>query len=308
MGKRKIALTALALTAGTAAVVQAPAAAASTAAPAGLAAADAASRAPQFFAARMSGANEVPAPGGPAVGDQDGSATGIVRVQGDRVTFALSHRNIGAPTLAHIHQGRAGANGPVKVGLFASALPATVTAAAGSTTVEDRAVADAIRANPSGFYFNVHTAEFPGGAVRGQLTPLGGRLDVLQLLKGGGLRAFMSGDQEVPVEGGPKVGDPDGRAVTFIRARGTTVSYSAAWVGFTPTLGHIHKGRFGTNGPISVPLFGSAVPSTVFAVAGTVPGIDPAVIQEIRSNPRGFYANLHSAEFPGGAVRGQLNG
>jgi CHRD domain len=307
MGKRKLALSALAVTAGLTVIAQAPAQSASAAQPAQAQAAQE-QRAPQFFFARMSGANEVPTPGGPAVGDQDGSATGLVRVHGDRVTFALRYQAIGAPTLAHIHQGRAGVNGPVKVGLFASPLPETVTAAAGGTTVENRSVADAIRANPRGFYFNVHTKEFPGGAVRGQLAPLGRRVDVLQLLKGGGLRAFMSGDQEVPVKDGPKVGDPDGRAVTFLRARGTTVSYSAAWVGLTPSLGHIHKGRFGTNGPISVPLFGSAVPSTVFAISGTVPGVDPAVIRAIRTYPRGFYANLHSAEFPGGAVRGQLNG
>ena len=31
------------------------------------------------------------------------------------------------------------------------------------------ALVDEIRANPSGFYVNVHTNDFPGGAVRGQL-------------------------------------------------------------------------------------------------------------------------------------------
>ena len=27
-----------------------------------------------------------------------------------------------------------------------------------------------IRQNPEGYYFNVHNGDFPGGAVRGQLT------------------------------------------------------------------------------------------------------------------------------------------
>jgi hypothetical protein len=27
---------------------------------------------------------------------------------------------------------------------------------------------------------------------------------------------------------------------------------------------------------------------------------------EIQANPRGFYANVHTTAFPGGAVRGQL--
>jgi hypothetical protein len=30
------------------------------------------------------------------------------------------------------------------------------------------------------------------------------------------------------------------------------------------------------------------------------------VIKEIRQNPAGFYVNVHNAEFPDGAVRGQL--
>jgi hypothetical protein len=44
----------------------------------------------------------------------------------------------------------------------------------------------------------------------------------------------------------------------------------------------------------------------VIAVSGTVTDVDPAVVQQIRRTPKNFYANLHSAEFPGGAVRGQL--
>jgi hypothetical protein len=259
-----------------------------------------------FLAARLTGRNEVPVAGKPAVGDPDGSATGIVRVQGDRVTFAFSWRGIGAPTLGHIHQGVAGVNGDVKVPLFTSALPATATAAAGAVTVSDPAIADALRQNPAGFYLNLHSAEFPGGAVRGQLTKLRGPVDLLGLLQGGSIGAFLSGDQEVPVAGGPAVGDPQGRAAAFVRGRGTQVSYSFAWIGVAPTLGHIHQGAFGTNGAVVVPLFTTAVPSTVFALAGTVTGVDAQLVKDINAHPGRFYANLHTAQFPGGAVRGQL--
>ncbi|TYK53109.1 CHRD domain-containing protein [Actinomadura decatromicini] len=259
---------------------------------------------PVFLVARLSGANEVPA----SAGDADGSGTALVRVQGDRVTFALDWTGITAPTLGHIHRGPAGVNGDVAVPLFSSAMPATVTSAAGSVTVPDPTIADGLRANPGNWYVNLHTKENPKGAVRAQLAPLGGRRDVLRLLKTGGRRAFLSGDQEVPVKGGPAVGDPDGRAVAFVRPAGTgSLRFSMAWIGVAPTLAHIHRGVFGTNGPVTANLVTTPVPSTVFAVAGTATGVEPSVVQGIRTNPRNWYANIHSAEFPGGAVRGQLN-
>lgn len=264
---------------------------------------------PLFLEAQLSGANEVQVPGKPPVGDPKGNAVGIVRVQGDRVTFAFQWKGISAPTLGHIHQGVSGVNGDVKVPLFATPMPDGVTAAAGAVTVSDPAIADALRADPSGFYLNLHTKEFPGGAVRGQLTKLRkDSSDLLEMLDGRGLRANLSGDQEVPTAGGPAVGDPTGRAVAYIKAQDTQVSYAFAWIGVNPTLGHIHQGAFGTNGKVVVPLFTSAVPTSVFAVAGTVTGVDPGLVKQIDQNPRGFYTNLHTAQFPGGAVRGQLFG
>ncbi len=261
---------------------------------------------PVFLEARLDGRQEVQVPGKPPVGDPKGSATGLIRVQGDRVTFAFSWKGISAPTLGHIHQGVAGVNGDVKVPLFATPMPDTVTAAAGVLTVSDPAIADALRANPAGFYLNLHTKEFPGGAVRGQLTRLNRPADLLDLLNGGVEKAFLSGDQEVPVAGGPAVGDPTGRAVAHINAHGTQVGYSFAWLGINPTLGHIHKAPFGVNGPVVVPLFSTPIPSTVVAVSGTVTGVDAALVQDIAEHPKSFYTNLHTAQFPGGAVRGQL--
>jgi hypothetical protein len=261
---------------------------------------------PIFLEAKLDGRQEVPVAGGPAVGDPDGGATGLVRVQGDRVTFAFSWKGITAPTLGHIHEGGKGVNGPVKVPLFATAMPDTVTAAAGAITVSDPAIADAIRANPSGFYLNLHSKDFPGGAVRGQLTRLNRPADLLGLIQGGVEKAFLSGDNEVPVAGGPAVGDPTGRAVAFIRPEGTQVGYSFAWLGINPTLGHIHKAPVGQNGPVVVPLFAQPVPSTVFAISGTATGLDAALVKDIKAHPSAFYANLHTAQFPGGAVRGQL--
>jgi len=260
-----------------------------------------------FLAAKLSGANEVATPGGPAVADPEGKGVALVRVKGNRVSFSVSFSGIAAPTLGHIHEGKAGVNGPVKVTLFGTALPATVNAAAGAVEVDDAKLAQSIRTNPSGFYVNLHSAEFPGGAVRGQLTKLNKRIDVLKVVSGGGFRALLDADQEVQKPGGSPVGDPNGHAVSFVRPRGTSVGYSLAWVGIAPpTVGHLHEGQRGVNGPVKVELFTTPIPSSIFAVSGIAPNQDAAVVQGIRKNPRGFYVNVHNAEFKDGALRGQL--
>ena len=259
-----------------------------------------------YFAATMTGDQEVPTAGGPAVGDRDGKALGLVRIQGGRVSFFASWKNQQAATLFHIHEGKRGQNGPVKVTLLGGALPETVTSVAGVTAIDDAKVADAIVAHPDTFYLNLHTPEFPGGATRGQLRPVrGGKL--LALLKGGKLAAFMSGDQEVPTAGGPAVGDEDGRAAGFVSPRKGALTYSFAWTKISePTLGHIHRGNKGANGAVVVPLFATAMPDGVVAVSGTVRDVDASLLTEIKRNPRGFYLNLHTKEQPGGAIRGQL--
>jgi hypothetical protein len=262
-----------------------------------------------FLAAELNGRNEVPVPNGPKVGDPDGRAIEVFRIQGNKVSFAVAWKGIGAPTLSHIHEGAAGVNGAVKVPFFGTALPDTVSAATGAVTVTDQALLDSITKDPGKFYANLHTAEFPGGAVRGQLRKLDRPVDLQRVLSFGSLASLDSGDQEVPVAGGPAVGDPDGHATSFVWANGSRVDYSFSWSAIAaPTLGHIHQGPVGANGAVVVPLFSAPVgiPSSVNGIAGTVNGVDPKIVDNIGHNPGDFYTNMHNAEFPGGAVRGQL--
>jgi hypothetical protein len=64
---------------------------------------------------------------------------------------------------------------------------------------------------------------------------------------------------------------------------------------------HIHRGAAGTNGPIVVPF----VAPTTGMSQGCVSVAD-ALLNEIRSDPGGFYVNVLTTAHPGGEIRGQL--
>ena len=71
---------------------------------------------------------------------------------------------------------------------------------------------------------------------------------------------------------------------------------------------HIHQAPKGANGPVVVD--SGLTPFTDADGRGNVTfvvtGVDPALLQSILDNPRGYYVNLHTSEFPDGAVRDQL--
>jgi CHRD domain len=252
------------------------------------------------LAASLNGAREVPGPG-----DPDGSGRALVRLSGDQACFLLKWSRITAPVAAHIHVGRRGVQGGIVVGFFMGQLPDTLNAVAGCAQA-DPAVVDAIVADPRGYYVNIHTADFPGGAIRGQLR----RARHLDLDVPDQLTARLLGGNEVPPA------DPDGRGRAFVDTGRTRVCFALLWSNIgAPIFAHIHRGAAGVNGPVVVLFFDvpeaegsppAALPAEITAVGGCVSGQDATVLREIRRHPSAFYVNVHNTEFPGGAIRGQL--
>jgi hypothetical protein len=140
---------------------------------------------PVVFTASLAANNEVP-----PVTNADSTGRGTVTI-----TFNVPRDSTGAVTgagtanfsaqvtgfpagsvarAAHIHPGAAGTNGSplVDTGLT-PASPINLTDGSGTLVFSGVAVsqadAQAIINNPAGYYFNVHTALTPGGAIRGQL-------------------------------------------------------------------------------------------------------------------------------------------
>ncbi len=110
----------------------------------------------------LSGAAEVPGPGDP---DGRGRASLTINPGQGEICYELSVANIAPAMAAHIHEAPAGQAGPVVVGL----MPPTNGAASGCVSVA-RELARDILMNPANYYVNVHNAEFPAGALRGQLS------------------------------------------------------------------------------------------------------------------------------------------
>lgn len=127
------------------------------------------------FTAALLASNEVP-----PITNADRNAFGTVLITIDTVAntarFQFSVENIASPQiiLAHIHEGPAGVIGPVRVDSGLSpANPLTVVNGSASLDRSNLTVPadvrDRLLANPSGFYFNVHSTLNPVGVARGQL-------------------------------------------------------------------------------------------------------------------------------------------
>jgi hypothetical protein len=119
------------------------------------------------------------------------------------------------------------------------------------------------------------------------------------------LEATLKGANEVP---GP--GDPNGKGDITVRLRPAKekVCFNLAIDKIDgASAGHIHKGDSETAGAIKVPLFEEDPPLTSPGnYEGCVKNVKPRLIKRIKANPEKYYVNVHNAEYPEGAIRGQL--
>jgi hypothetical protein len=107
----------------------------------------------------------------------------------------------------------------------------------------------------------------------------------------------MNGKQESPK------GDPNGHGtakITLERSKGK-VCFRLSWHAISkPVASHIHLGKRGTAGPVLVPLFAGTAKHTGCVKAAK------SLISKIARHPANYYVNVHTRQFPGGAIRGQL--
>jgi hypothetical protein len=118
-----------------------------------------------IYSASLFGANECALVSGSfacgSFGDPDGFGGATVMIDNltNTVTWSIVPLNIEPAVAAHIHLGAAGTNGSVIIDFSGAMTGSIVDSDAGSITP----------LNFADKYVNVHTASFPGGAIRGQL-------------------------------------------------------------------------------------------------------------------------------------------
>ena len=101
-------------------------------------------------------------------GDEDGSGSATVTLDPEtgEACWEMTAENIGAVVQSHIHVGAEGEAGDVVVPLDVEGFEGT---SEGCVSDQDAEVLQAIVDDPAGYYVNLHTEEFPAGAIRGQL-------------------------------------------------------------------------------------------------------------------------------------------
>ena len=205
-------------------------------------------------------------------------------------------------TASHIHEAAPGANGGVVTNLGGEA---AYTRNGSTLTATFRGIThggDKLRLIQGGAYFNIHSAQFPGGEVRGQLIPRPKRfyanIDVAQEQAAFPTSNFAGLND---IGGAVMLYDP---ATNMMRLRLSLFNFNNTF-----SNSHFHAEIPGRSGGVVVPLGTNAnaggYTNTNGFISGTfdipMTGADPIALLM-----GGLYLNFHSTAFAGGEARGQV--
>lgn len=228
----------------------------------------------RFFRNQLDGDQMVP----PVDTEAFGHVQAYLSSGGDRLHIQIVVENLtNQMTASHIHLGAPGVNGPMifELGVFQDSLAADIN------------VPPNIRGplRDGNMYVAVHTAPYPAGELRGQL-------DVTSAFT---LEAALNGTA---------AGHPTSPAVGYSEITlwddlsRTHIDLSTNGLHSAITAAHVHQGTPGQVGPIVWNL--GSFSGRVVRDFGTTPA-QAAALQS-----GAYYLDVHTAEFPDGEIRGQI--
>jgi CHRD domain len=225
------------------------------------------------FTATLTGSQEVP----PVTTSATGLATAVFNASTSKLSIYVTHTGLISETMAHIHTGAAGVDGPVLFDLGTGS-PKFDTF---DLTLTNQ-IADLANGN---LYVNIHTSANSGGEIRGQL-----------LQSPNCYAAVFTGENEKP---NPVPTTANGYALFAMSADQTTLIYDISYGGLsgTETVAHFHKAALGVSGPVVYNLPSGSPKIGYQALSGSN-------ALDIQRNQ--WYVNIHTNTYPTGEIRGQI--
>jgi len=264
------------------------------------------------FGAFLIGSEEVPSVTSPGSG-----AIKIMKVDENTLNFELRVANTTDITGAHLHYAPSGTNGPVVAFLYMA--PAnglsngllaegTIDASTLVGPLAGMSIVDLVEKLEAGeIYTNVHTTSNPGGEIRGQVS-------MVEASDNKNYGTKLSGANEVPAA----MTDATGVAKFQFSKDGESALFQVNVDGIEDVrFAHIHLAKAGSNGGVVFTLRMDKVEGPVSGVyakgeimgstlSGQMLGGDLEILREAFRTGNA-YVNVHSDNFPGGELRGQIH-
>ncbi|MBK8956663.1 MAG: CHRD domain-containing protein [Saprospiraceae bacterium] len=232
-----------------------------------------------LFIAEMNGNNEVPM----VRTDASGLFTFLLSEDLSEMEIHGAFSNItGNVTGCHLHLGDRATNGPVFLNLTSF-----ITGQRINAIVPVPALFLEL-ATSGGLYVNLHSSVFPAGEIRGQLD---WRAELI-------MPVVLLGSSQVPPVPAPGLG----LGVLRVSPNLTRIDYQIMPIGLTglPTAVHIHKGDANSTGPVIADLNSGTF------ITGVIDDQLTVIDVILNAFDTGVYVNIHTAAFPDGEIRGQV--
>ena len=219
----------------------------------------------------------------------DAKGTGVFLLTDAGLEFHITAQGLEIAN-AHFHSGAIGANG----GVVRSILPdfngktaSGIWTSSDSQPLTDELIRELMKGN---FYINIHTADNPGGEIRGQVLPSAGT----------SLSAYLTGNQVNP----PVTTTGSGTAHFTLTDAG--LIYSLTIDGLDIINAHFHNGAIGVNGGVAYGIFDDFNGNTALGIwkSNDPQPLTDDIIKDLLSG--NIYVNVHTANNPGGEIRGQV--